>query len=103
MYEDDPSAPPAGSFGHARITGAVTDADGRSLTGAKILTEPSPIIQIAPSRSRSDGIFDLARYGLPPGRYTVTARLEGYQDASLEVDARTGPVHVEIVLDSDSG
>ncbi|MBA3796415.1 MAG: carboxypeptidase regulatory-like domain-containing protein [Chloroflexi bacterium] len=61
----------------------MTDADGRSLAGAKILTEPSPISEIAPSRSRSDGSFDLARYGLPPGRYTVTARLEGYQDASV--------------------
>ncbi len=95
VYEDDPSAPPAGSFGHARVTGAVTDADGRSLTGATILTEPSPIIEIAPIQSRSDGSFDLARYGLPPGRYKVTARLEGYHDASVEVDARTGPVHVD--------
>jgi len=68
-----------------------------------ILTEPSPIIEIAPIQSRSDGSFGLARYDLPPRQYTVTARLEGYQDASVEVDATTGPVHVEIVLDSDGG
>ncbi len=102
VYEDDPSAAPAGSFRHdARITGTVTDADGRPLAHARILTEPPSIREIAPRQSGSDGRFDLAPYGLPPGRYTVTARLDGYEDASIKVDATGDPVSVHLVLDAE--
>ncbi len=104
VYEDDPSAQPAGSFRHdARITRTVTDAGGRPLAHARILTEPPPIREIGPIETGSHGRFDLARYGLRPGRYTVTARLDGYQDASIEVDATSDPVHVDLVLESDDG
>jgi uncharacterized membrane protein len=73
-----PEPPPPGS-----VAGRVRSETGAAVPGARVVVD-GPVRLEAPSRG--DGRFELG--GVPPGRYQLTARAQGYRalERSVTVD-----------------
>src|SRR5262245_13359892 len=68
----------------ATIQGSVTDAQGGVMPGVT-LTITSQATN-AERATTTDAVGQYAAPALPPGRYTIVARIEGFQDQTREVD-----------------
>ncbi|MDP6779143.1 MAG: carboxypeptidase-like regulatory domain-containing protein [Candidatus Latescibacteria bacterium] len=64
---------PASAGTTGKITGTVTDAEGRPLPGTTVVVEDSEL----GAHADSQGIYFIL--GVPPGRRTVTASMIGYE------------------------
>ncbi len=73
-------------MGKGRITGTVTDENGRPLEGAIVVAQSARSETKLEGRSDDKGRFAIA--GLGTGMWMVTASIEGYQSASLEMNVR---------------
>ncbi len=83
------------------ITGTVSDSTGGVIPGAKITVTNGPLVKTATSDEK--GEYKISE--LPPGSYTVTVTLEGFQeyktenlvltaDQSVRMDATLNPASV---------
>ena len=76
--------------GAGTVTGKVTGADGGGLGGVTVTAGGAETAVEATTLTSGDvGAFTLA--GLPPGAYTLTFSLAGYQSVSVPVDLTDGP------------
>jgi tetratricopeptide (TPR) repeat protein len=73
-------------IGRGRITGTVTDEAGAPLEGALVVAQSTRSETKLEGRSDEKGRFAIV--GLGTGNWQVTASMNGYQSASLEMNVR---------------
>ena len=78
-----------------RARGAITKLEGRVMAthgAVDVVTQPEfAVVSIDGHAIGADPALDSPmRLYLPPGRYTVTARMPGYQESSMMVEVRMG-------------
>jgi hypothetical protein len=74
------------NMGKGRITGTVTDESGSPLDGALVVAQSTKSETKLEGRSDDKGRFAIV--GLGTGTWKVTASMEGYQSASIEMNVR---------------
>lgn len=90
---------------NARVTGTVTDADGKPLEGVKVtiklmnnrMVDPIPPIELT---TNEEGFY-LAR-NVRLGDSWIIFELEGYETITLERELRTGPHSFDVTLVIDA-
>ena len=80
---------------NASLSGTVKDTDGTALYNVKVVIDGTGKGAITDDR----GLFSIK--GVPPGSYTVTAKLFEYQDLSQEVILAQEPVILDFVMKKD--
>ena len=80
---------------NASLSGTVKDTDGTALYNVKVVIDGTGKGAITDDR----GLFSIK--GVPPGSYTVTAKLFEYQDLSQEVTLAQEPVILDFVMKKD--
>ena len=80
---------------NASLSGTVKDTDGTALYNVKVVIDGTGKGAITDDR----GLFSIK--GVPPGSYTVTAKLFEYQDLSQEVTLSQEPVILDFVMKMD--
>ena len=79
--------------GRGTLTGAVTDAQGRSLQGAQVTLDPGDVSAI----SDAQGNYTFA--ALPAGEYQIEINYQGFQKFKQKLTVAAGqPVHVDAAL-----
>ena len=73
-------------IGRGRITGTVTDESGLPIEGALVVAQSTRSETKLEGRSDEKGRFAIA--GLGTGNWQVTASMNGYQSANLEMNVR---------------
>ena len=73
-------------MGKGRITGTITDENGQPLEGVTVVAKSTRSETKLEGRSDDKGRFAIA--GLGTATWRVTASLEGYQSASVEMNVR---------------
>ncbi len=78
-----------------RLSGVVRDAAGNVLAGAAVTVAGT--VQAPPRTVVTDDLGGYVLGSLPPGRYVVTAALEGFEPRATRIDIE-GPVTLDLIL-----
>ena len=80
----------------AAIEGIVRDPSGAAVPGAAIVLKNSETAQAENALTDTQGHFAFA--DVPPGKYTVTIRHEGFEDIEKAIDAAGTPLALAFTM-----